>query len=340
MGIYMRTGFVAAILAALSFTPAYAGTEDAGVSFVFAPASQGRELLTARDEFVTRLTRFDRSARMKTAREVPEDVYLRFVADNVLEWSDEEARLLRHALSAVKLRIDALGLPWPDAVFLVKTSGSEEGNAAYTRGNAIVLPAAMLAPENASLHEKILAHELFHILSRGNPDLREQLYAVIGFIACGEKGYPPGIEPLKLTNPDAPRNDSCIRLRVDGAPTWAIPVLYSRVPQYDETRGGSFFDYIQLKFLLLESGSLSEASSATFDNGRARLVDVDRVSGFYEQVGRNTDYIVHPEEILADNFALMVLGVENVPSPVIVRDIRERLDLWRSTRVHNGGMMN
>ena len=44
-----------------------------------------------------------------------------------------------------------------------------------------------------------------------------------------------------------------------------------------------------------------------------------------EQVGNNTDYIIHPEEILADNFALLVLGEHNMPSPEIPQKMREIL---------------
>jgi hypothetical protein len=42
-------------------------------------------------------------------------------------------------------------------------------------------------------------------------------------------------------------------------------------------------------------------------------------------VGRNTDYIIHPEEILAENFALLVLGAGNVPSPEVLTRMREAL---------------
>jgi hypothetical protein len=44
-----------------------------------------------------------------------------------------------------------------------------------------------------------------------------------------------------------------------------------------------------------------------------------------EQVGRNTQYIIHPEEILADNFALLVLGESKIPTPEILQKMREVL---------------
>jgi hypothetical protein len=52
------------------------------------------------------------------------------------------------------------------------------------------------------------------------------------------------------------------------------------------------------------------------------LAAPEQISGFIEQVGQNTSYLIHPEEILADNFALLVLGMEDVPSPEILKRIR------------------
>jgi hypothetical protein len=39
----------------------------------------------------------------------------------------------------------------------------------------------------------------------------------------------------------------------------------------------------------------------------------------YEQVGRNTQYIIHPEEIMADNFAELVMQDRSVPTPEILQ---------------------
>jgi hypothetical protein len=52
------------------------------------------------------------------------------------------------------------------------------------------------------------------------------------------------------------------------------------------------------------------------------MLAVSQLEGFVEQVGRNTGYIIHPEEILADNFKLLATGAENVPSPQILDKMR------------------
>jgi hypothetical protein len=74
-------------------------------------------------------------------------------------------------------------------------------------------------------------------------------------------------------------------------------------------RGGEFFNYLEMKLLLIDRGNQNESS---------KLVDLREVTGFFEQVGGNTQYIIHPEEILADNFALLVLGERDLASPEIV----------------------
>jgi hypothetical protein len=157
-----------------------------------------------------------------------------------------------------------------------------------------------------------MAHELFHILSRRNPALREKLYELIGFRKCGEVEFPSDLKSRKITNPDAPRNDHAIQLRVGGEDVRAVPILFSNAAKYDVNRGGEFFNYLQLSFL-----QVPKMSSA-----QRMLAAPEEVSGFFEQVGRNTKYIIHPEEILAENFALLIIDEHDLPSPEILQKMR------------------
>jgi hypothetical protein len=86
------------------------------------------------------MSAFDRAARLKTDRAVTEAEYLAFVGANVLEWTDEERAALSAAVESVEKRLRALAVPIPADVVLIKTTGREEGGAAYTRANAIILP--------------------------------------------------------------------------------------------------------------------------------------------------------------------------------------------------------
>ena len=292
-----------------------------GPSFVFATVAEGKKVVTDRDDFVSRLSPFDRSARMKTDKEVSESDYLAFVGHNVLDWEPQETRAVQSALDEIQPRLGALSLAFPSTIYFIKTTGLEEGGAEYTRANAIVLPrAALEASKRASL-PALIAHELFHIFSRYNPEVRDQLYAVIGFQPCGEIAFPAALVSVKITNPDAPRNDHCIRLKSGLEDIWAVPILFSRTQRYDVSQGGEFFEYLSAQLLVVERKQSGASVSATYDTAHPRLLGFDQVSGFYEQVGRNTEYIIHPEEILADNFRLLVLQKKDVPSPELLQKI-------------------
>jgi hypothetical protein len=161
---------------------------------------------------------------------------------------------------------------------------------------------------------------LFHIASRATPDFAAALYATVGFHACGEAAFPPELSARKLTNPDAPRNDYCIALTLDGAQVLVTPILFSRSPVYDTALGGEFFSYLQVGLLVVDPAAVSGATPPG-----ARVVSFRDVTGFFEQVGQNTQYVIHPEEILADNFALLAIGHSAVPSPEIHVRIRRAM---------------
>jgi len=295
-----------------------------GTTVIFATVDDARGILTNRDDFVRRMSPFDRAARMKTDKGVSEKEYLEFVGKNVLQWNDAEKQKVTSALQGIHAKLEALSLPFPKKVFMVKTTGDEEGKAPYTRVNAVILPKAEIAAPITKIR-KMICHELFHILSRANPELREKLYAVIGFVKCDEVEFPKELISRKITNPDAPANDHCILLNTRGKDIWAIPILFSSAEKYDTVRGGEFFDYLQFQFLVVERQGKTPDVRPLYDNRKPRLVDLQQISGFIEQVGRNTEYIIHPEEILADNFALLILGARDAPSPEIIRKMEEVL---------------
>ena len=288
-----------------------------GISAHFVSVPEGAEILGRRDEFVQRLSPFDRSARMKTDRAVSEEEFLEFVRASVLQWTTSEEETIRGAIERIRPALEQLALPLPKKISFVKTSGAEEGQAFYTRDTAIVLPAKQIATATGNTLDKTIAHELFHILSRANPALREKLYDIIGFKLCPEVELPPALRSRKITNPDAPRNDHYIELRAAGKEVNAVPILFSKSEKYDPVRGGEFFEYLQFQFLPLPHKEENFASSP--------LLAPNEVGGFFEKVGRNTDYVIHPEEILADNFALLVLNERNPPSPKILEKMRNVL---------------
>jgi hypothetical protein len=144
-----------------------------GCAVRFASVDEGAEILGRKDDFIQRLSAFDRAARMKTDRSISQDEFLKFVKGNVLTWNESEKAKIEAAIASIRPALDALPLSLPKIVNLVKTTGAEEGRSFYTRDTAIVMPEKATDEADAGLLKKTIAHELFHILSRGNPSLRE-----------------------------------------------------------------------------------------------------------------------------------------------------------------------
>lgn len=282
----------------------------------FASLEEGAAELRKEDDFIVRLSAFDRSARMKTSEEVSASAFLSFVGGEVKAWTPDLEASVREAFEPLAPFFGEMKVgPLPE-VLLIRTSGLEEGNAAYTRGHCIVLPDSVLEKSPQEL-TGLLAHELFHILTRADPELRDRLYQSIGFEKCDEVVLPPDLADRRITNPDAPVWAHAIRVKVNGADVKVVPVLVAAVTQYPKDGTEEFFQFLSLRFMRVGTG---EGTSATVEP--SGMLAVSQLEGFVEQVGRNTGYIIHPEEILADNFKLLATGAENVPSPQILENMR------------------
>ena len=300
-----------------------------GARLEFATVDDGIRGLTTRDRFVAALSPFDRAARRKTDGSVTEEEFLAFVAEQVLPWEDAEIDKLASVARGVVEKVRPLQLSLPARIRLVKTSGDEEGHAAYCRGNHIVLPQNVVERPAAKL-ERLLLHELFHIFSRNQPRIRRELYGIVGFEPCPEIELPESIRPRKLTNPDAPGCDVRIRLEVEGETVDAVPILYSSEDRYDVGRGGEFFDYLIFRLLVVERNG--DVWSAQLVDGAPRLLGTENLPSFWERVGRNTNYVIHPEEILADNFVLLATGAEDLATPRVVREMRSVLERFAAEK--------
>jgi hypothetical protein len=291
----------------------------------FASIDEARAVLGARDDFEARLSPFDRAARLRSAGEVTEDDYVAFARAAARGWSNEERARITTAFTAIEPKLDELLPPLGRPILLIKTSGEEEGDAGYTRANAVMLP-QVLADEREL--QRLLAHEIFHIVSRNSPELKRALYRAIGFEECGEVVLPPPLAARKMTNPDAPVTEHCIEVQVDGADVWGMPILLSRQERYDPAAAVPFFGYLTLSMLLVERDGA--AARPLERNGAPLLVPFDRVGGLAEQIGRNTGYVIHAEEILASNFELLVQRTSGAPSPEVLERIRATLAAART----------
>ncbi|SVC01061.1 uncharacterized protein METZ01_LOCUS253915, partial [marine metagenome] len=215
-----------------------------GCSVHFATVDEAKVHLAKGDVYIKGLSPFERAAKIKQAGPVSTGQYIEFIQSQTLEWDDADKTTLREVIAAAKLKLGKFANHLPRRIDLIKTTGNDEGAAPYTRGTSIVLP-RRTTRQSAKDLERLFYHELFHIISRGNPKLRNELYRIIGYEKCGTVSLPGDMMPRRISNPDAPVVEHCIRVSKDGESHWCAPVLFSRTPKYDPETGGTFFRYLE-----------------------------------------------------------------------------------------------
>lgn len=307
--------------AAIFFLCASAGAADKKPVFIFSSEEEGRSILAVRDDFIENTSPLDRAVRMRSENPVSVDQFLKFVGNNVASWENEEKELIQGILDSLSPKFESYALYLPDKIYLVRTTGNEEGGVAYTRGNAIVFPRRLVMTDVVGLY-KLISHELFHVITRQNKKMKDDLYGIIGFSKCPPHTLPGTLKNRRITNPDAPLNDYCIRVKAAKKEVVVLPLLYSQVDTYSKRDGEELFDYLQTAFLSVARVKKGQ-KPVMLKEKEMVLYKEGELQGFYEQIGRNTDYTIHPEEILADNFSYLFLGVTEMESPQIIEKMKK-----------------
>ena len=283
----------------------------------FAPTSKAKELLAKKDIYIQGLSSFERAAKIKQAGPISIDEYIKFIQEQTVEWSKEDKIKLSEVIAKAKIKLGHLANHLPKNITFIKTTGQDEGGAPYTRGNSIILPKRQVSQSIKSL-ERLFYHELFHIISRNNKQLRDELYSIIGFKPCGVVKLPDDMMPLRISNPDAPIIEHCIRISFEDKKHWVAPVLFSRIPKYNPETGDIFFRYLEFRLMPIDL----KTTKPILNNDKPILLKPDEAEGFFEQIGRNTSYILHPEETLANNFVLLTTGKADLKNPEIPKKIK------------------
>lgn len=237
--------------------------------------------------------------------------YRAFLQRDVENFSEEEQELLRQAFRQAFALTEKLqpGL-FPKDLRLIKTKGLHYGPSVYyTRENCIIIPENELETGDAEGLLQVMLHEAFHIYSRYQPGKREALYRIIGFEPLAlPLAFPDSLSQRLLLNPDGINVDYAIALNMteDSLPALAIPLIVSGQAAYSPALP-QFFAY--LEFGLYPIRQEKEAYRVVAHRGyRSPLPPPGQLPDFFEQIGDNTNYIIHPDEIMADNFTLLVLS--------------------------------
>ena len=251
-----------------------------------------------------------KQAQASTQRDSLLPSYKTYLQNDVDSFTTKEKKLLLQALQQAHELLASVHAPnIPDTIQLIKTQGKHYGPTAYyTRMNAIIIPKQELVNPSIETLTRIMLHEYFHIYSRYHPEKRDSLYGLIGFMPADKPAYLPSpLQERILLNPDGINWKYHIQLTIDSQNYKAVPLLVSTKDRFTVLTP-SFFSYLDFQLYPLEDrDSIYEVRTA-IDGIKTPLPPPNEITDFFRQIGDNTNYIIHPDEVLADNFVLLLFA--------------------------------
>lgn len=292
--------------------------KSTSLNFRFATRAEAQMLITDIDNFSNGLNQFDIDLRLQK-KNGRKSEWLRLAMNEAKNWGDVEKEKVTDAFKVVSTNIKKMKLhfSFPDDIVLLKTSMKEELNmAAYTRKSWIAIGEGFLQTATNEQIQYLVAHELFHILTRNSVEFKRTAYATIGFnVLDHEIILPTDVVAKRISNPDIERRDSYVKLNINGTETKCVQITYTTQPYST----GTIFDYLNVGFI-----PLNEDLIPVMKDGQTVIYPVSMVADeFKQKVGSNTDYTVDPEEVLADNFSYMLIQKKGLPSPEITNKLKE-----------------
>ena len=105
------------------------------------------------------------------------------------------------------------------------------------------------------------------------------------------------IGELNITNPDCPVIEHYITIGGEDM----VLVLHSTKPY---TGGNVFEKYINVSLMPVTGAGANK--KPVMKDGKPVLYDIQEQPELFEVIGTNTSYILHPEEVCAENFASLM----------------------------------
>ncbi len=237
--------------------------------------------------------------------------YVAFLKTDVSSFDYAESKFVAEVMEKAFRTVQGVapGI-FPDTLRLIKTKGTHYGDGVwYTRENDIIIPANELAGRKTNAFTTTMYHELFHVYSRLNPVKSAQLYKLIGFTGLGldKLHLPATLANRVLYNPDGVDFAQKITLtQKDGSKIEAVPIIYSKHQGLQDGQN-EFFGYVEFNLFPITANADGTWQVGVKEDGYSSPLQLDSQPDFFRQIRDNTGYIIHPDEVLADNFSFIMV---------------------------------
>ena len=235
----MKKAFILLLILSLLLPACLAESSAPGLSYRYVDADEAARLLLDNRNYFDNLSQNDLNFRMQKLDATLEDLEA-FIAKQTRDFTDAEKARIDQAMERIRENCDAWGyvLPPMDDIVFAKTTMREECDAdAYTHGTQIYLGEDLIKkgfdddPKVQAHFDTIVAHELFHCLTRNHPDFRAAMYGILGFTGVdSDYEFAPEIRERMISNPDVEHHDSYATFDINGMPTNCVALFTTGKP--------------------------------------------------------------------------------------------------------------
>lgn len=299
------------------------GDDPAGSGIKFASLAEAQQIISQQDEFLNSLNQLDIDARLgKTGGTL--DELIEKQKASCLEFTNEEKDIVSNGIMSIMKNLMGMNataaMPKGEILFVKTTMAEELDAGGYTRGTTIYLGSQILELPESDL-KQILAHEFCHVLTRTNPELKEQLYKAIDFklLTSGASTADVSADVAErwLSNPDVEKLSAYADFTINGNTVPCVMYIYL---DNSYQPGNPVFQSMKTGLIALDDNL-----KPLMKDGKTVVYSTADATDFYTKMGRNTDYVIDPEECIADNFAFLANGITDKPNPEILERIKTAL---------------
>lgn len=294
----------------------------------FANQDEAIKYYLSNEEYFNNLSEYDIQYRTQN-KEGTIDSLKEYGASQMLEFSEIEKETLNSAMDELEmiLKENEYHLPKIDEIVFIKSTQNEEGGSvAYTHDTQIymnhIIP--LYLRTNKQNHQKglsILAHEIFHCLTRNSGDFKKDIYSLINFnIVDKDFKIPDDIKRITISNPDVEHHDAYSSFSINNKKKDCFMLNICIKPF--ENKGDQYTSYY--KNILVPINKEVDDKDFYF---------LEESNDYWNIFGENTKYITDPEECLADNFSYALVyglnGSMKYKNPEIIQGV---INLLSSTK--------
>ncbi len=262
--------------------------------------SEASIILSSNDLLMQTFSPLDKALRAN--KKINDQDFVTFQTQGAESFSPEDQDKIALALNKIS-SVFKMELPLPKNIKFIKSNNQHEFGFSYTKDNIIILNQNEFETSNIEF-TRLIAHELFHVMTRHLPAIRTDLFKLINFTPIGTfDDVSEDIDPKRVTNPDAFYTEYAIDITSNGEVFTVTPFILA-THSIEEINFDKDFDF-GMKLVNIESDE--EYSEYAYDEDSKLKIFEPKNTNYTDLVGQNTNYIIHPEEVMAENFSLMII---------------------------------